>query len=593
MGGGLIDALDITVPEGVVDHIDDAGGRRIWERCELRGLAFDGEVAAKGGVRRGCVTMVGGKTFRYNQYAEHTASMNRLGSTVSLEDDGRYVTTTITSKSSANGIRPTTMFGVVPNHVYICAVRVLYQTDLPKAYLRFGYSGTHITLNSTVTIGSWNTVISRIKTVGSPAASYLYIYLSAVQNTQDEALKEGDKVIFDKQYFNVFDLTETFGAGSEPATVDAAIAAYKLLGIDITQPQEYDPGSIKHASVESVVTRGGNLLDNFTNYADVFGATVTKVGDSLHITGTASESRSSIRARFYYVDESEFKETLNYGVFYNGSLRSCDAEYVSGKYYMIASISLSSVEWVSAKPIDFYLYPVAWEGSAPTAYTPYRAPITRPIPDAVKALPGYGWSAGTAYNHIERTDTGWQYVQEVGEADLGDLTYTRVTSGTNPYYRFEVAGRKTGTDVLQSVYNGVRFASLSAFSGNPSGTLGASTSNQYLAIRDDNYDTANALKAALSGKKCYYELDAPVITDITDMMTDFDWEHMAEGDRYEIVEPSGIQVPGEAAYFVRYGTAAWASTPSLDDGDEFGLAMASAREEDGMIGVEPENMEEE
>lgn len=37
-----------------------------------------------------------------------------------------------------------------------------------------------------------------------------------------------------------------------------------------------------------------------------------------------------------------------------------------------------------------------------------------PIPDAVKALPGYGWSAGSVCNEIVRRADGWDYVQRVG-----------------------------------------------------------------------------------------------------------------------------------------------------------------------------------
>nr|DAH84461.1 MAG TPA: hypothetical protein [Caudoviricetes sp.] len=39
---------------------------------------------------------------------------------------------------------------------------------------------------------------------------------------------------------------------------------------------------------------------------------------------------------------------------------------------------------------------------------------TYPIPDAMKALPGYGWSAGNLYNEIVRRADGWDYVQRVG-----------------------------------------------------------------------------------------------------------------------------------------------------------------------------------
>lgn len=51
--------------------------------------------------------------------------------------------------------------------------------------------------------------------------------------------------------------------------------------------------------------------------------------------------------------------------------------------------------------------------TAPETYSPYSLG-TYPIPDAVKALPGYGWSAGNVCNEIVRRADGWDYVQRVG-----------------------------------------------------------------------------------------------------------------------------------------------------------------------------------
>ena len=51
--------------------------------------------------------------------------------------------------------------------------------------------------------------------------------------------------------------------------------------------------------------------------------------------------------------------------------------------------------------------------ATPSAYSPYFLD-TYPIPDAVKALPGYGWSAGNLYNEIVRRADGWDYVQRAG-----------------------------------------------------------------------------------------------------------------------------------------------------------------------------------
>lgn len=51
--------------------------------------------------------------------------------------------------------------------------------------------------------------------------------------------------------------------------------------------------------------------------------------------------------------------------------------------------------------------------TAPETYSPYSLD-TYPIPDTVKALPGYGWSAGSVCNEIVRRADGWDYVQRVG-----------------------------------------------------------------------------------------------------------------------------------------------------------------------------------
>lgn len=54
---------------------------------------------------------------------------------------------------------------------------------------------------------------------------------------------------------------------------------------------------------------------------------------------------------------------------------------------------------------------------------------TYPIPDAVKALPGYGWSAGSVCNEIVRRADGWDYVQRVGPPATTD-GYTALDTPT-------------------------------------------------------------------------------------------------------------------------------------------------------------------
>lgn len=76
-----------------------------------------------------------------------------------------------------------------------------------------------------------------------------------------------------------------------------------------------------------------------------------------------------------------------------------------------------------------------------------------PIPDAVKALPGYGWSAGSVCNEIVRSPDGWDYVQRVGlpattdgYTALGTPTTTDITdlmTGALPLVATEPGGTIT------------------------------------------------------------------------------------------------------------------------------------------------------
>lgn len=71
---------------------------------------------------------------------------------------------------------------------------------------------------------------------------------------------------------------------------------------------------------------------------------------------------------------------------------------------------------------------------------------TYPIPAAVKSLPGYGWSAGSVSNTVERTENGWQYVQRVGSRVYQDGD--ELTDGTTTYYALATPITTDITDLM-------------------------------------------------------------------------------------------------------------------------------------------------
>lgn len=158
-------------------------------------------------------------------------------------------------------------------------------------------------------------------------------------------------------------------------------------------------------------------------------------------------------------------------------------------------------------------------GTTHTAYAPYQQPSTYPIPSAVQALPGYGWSAGNVANTVERTDNGWQYVQRVGSVDLGTLSWEY--SASKLLFSANIDG---AVDTGNTGYTNLECAVLmpgKAFWGNTTDGDGEITINHGIAVaRKMAYDNVEDFTSYVSGHPLYYELATPITTDITNLMGD-------------------------------------------------------------------------
>lgn len=156
--------------------------------------------------------------------------------------------------------------------------------------------------------------------------------------------------------------------------------------------------------------------------------------------------------------------------------------------------------------------------STPTAYSPHHEE-TYPIPSAVQALPGYGWSAGSVANTVERTDNGWQYVQRVGSVDLGTLSWEY--SASKLLFSANIDG---AVDTGNTGYTKLECAVLmpgKAFWGNITDGDGEITINHGIAVaRKMAYDNVEDFTSYVSGHPLYYALATPITTDITTLMGD-------------------------------------------------------------------------
>lgn len=189
----------------------------------------------------------------------------------------------------------------------------------------------------------------------------------------------------------------------------------------------------------------------------------------------------------------------------------------------------------------------------------YDAAIAADIPDAIRALPGYGWSAGDVYNSIERTETGWQYVQRVGSIDIGGLSWVRVNDNADPqgfYFYAKLNDSKQFPREEKanaaSIYTAVTYNDLYTLTLDKALSIHVTGTQQIrLSVKDNSYNNATDFKSAMSGVMLYYELDTPIITDITDLMgVALDAITVEAGGMLVLENAAALPVPNTVEYAV-------------------------------------------
>lgn len=176
----------------------------------------------------------------------------------------------------------------------------------------------------------------------------------------------------------------------------------------------------------------------------------------------------------------------------------------------------------------------------PAEYYPYNAgeivsagvtevvvgDTTYPIPEAIRNLPGYGWSAGTAKNYVDYENK--RYVQCVGNMDLGTLDWKFNTTSAvgNHFYapakhlNFKYLGA-FGTTIYNALCSKYRTVARSSnVFVDKTFTIDGVTVVSQIQVKDTAYTDATAFKQAMQGVIMYYELESPIVTDISDLIDD-------------------------------------------------------------------------
>lgn len=178
-----------------------------------------------------------------------------------------------------------------------------------------------------------------------------------------------------------------------------------------------------------------------------------------------------------------------------------------------------------ADAFDIMLVDGIYKPDTMPAYAPFHR-NEYPIPEAIRALPGYGWSAGTARNYVDYENK--RYVQCVSSVDLGTLNWGINTTSTvgNHFYapakhlNFKYLGA-FGTTIYNALCSKYRTVARSSnvFVDKTLAIDGVTVVSQ-IQVKDTAYTDATAFKQAMQGVILYYELETPIVTDISSLIPD-------------------------------------------------------------------------
>lgn len=507
--GGLADDLeaaqkDIAKMKRAIQFQAELNKGQTWDFEEDTQTAYQRIVPS--GAKAGAVMAVGGKTVAWNQLLNNQADdVNTITGLdyMSYTDTNGVKTSTIKVPNSSNGFKFLfNAYALISRHAYILFADIKYTTAASKMRIRFQHSGIASTSDTHVQIAkNWQQISSICTMTQGSSVAYLYIDVGT-------ALAVGDTV--ELKNTRMVDLTLLYGPGNEPAdTSDPRIAQIEAYA---AAHPEYNAGELMSALVDEVRVRGKNLIN------------------------PESVERSSNLVLAYKRAGYLLKKGVQYILSTVYSIKPSGIYIVAmDDSTIVKSYSEDSITYTPDKDVLVYfkLYysaPATLDdskmmleiGTKATAYSPYRDPVAYPIPAAVRNLPGYGWSAGSVANTVERTENGWQYIQRVGSVDLGTLDWVAQKSVLYSSQYF----------TSQSITHPIKAPAFltAAYATASSSNVVATDKSCWISfnwgedgrviIRDDKYADAASFKSAMRGMLLYYELSDYITTDITALMGD-------------------------------------------------------------------------
>lgn len=463
------------------------------------------------------VKNVGGRSIVFNQIFEAYSGTNN-GVTVTTETDGT-ITLNGTAESSYIYFKS---LSSAQNKIGKYILKLLILNNPDSVTMRYAY------FNRTISTSA----------VDKGTASALVNQTAKDIELQKVAGLSGftTGTVFNdvKIKIQIFDLTLMFGSGNEPTSVEEF---EKMFPNDYYQ---YNAGEIVSAGTEEIVEQGANLCDP-TIFSTAYPEFITVKDDIIDVfSGGQAMSGTGVALKIPQGYSMTFTPMSKGNMATNGRIRalfsdgdSSDIAYITDgnsllksttNYVVKKDISAIAFNWSDLK--SGYAFKMQITQNATDSFTPYHR-NTYSIPEAIKSLPGYGWSAGTARNYIDYENK--KYYKCVDSMDLGMVNWQVETSPTfGTYFSTFVDSRKFKKigDFTQKRHNILCDKYLTVKRDVKEyvdktilldGTVSVVTQIQ---VKDTAYTDATAFKQAMQGVMLYYELETPIITDISDLIPD-------------------------------------------------------------------------
>ena len=358
-------------------------------------------------------------------------------------------------------------------------------------------------------------------------------------------------------------ITHQFETDSETAYVKTIPTGAKLMSVkSIGGHSEVIDGEIVSVGTENVVVQGANLWDEVWEIGTISSSSGNNEGSTVTIY---SENYTPIIPNstyiFVYVGSAKFENVKTR--FYDHDKKYIGYNDNNGQtvYPNKSFITPSNAFYVRfTLPPDYgnvYKNDIALIAGSSGIYTPYHSNVYQ-IPEAIRNLPGYGWSAGTARNYVDYENK--RYVQCVQSVDLGTLSW-RVGDSVS-FKTFQLTGQKLtknydiAPNILCSKYPTKTQNELWG-KINVTGITTAANVDGYVYLNDTAYTDAAAFQQAMQGVMLYYELESPIVTDISDLLTDDFLRNLTveTGGSVTFKNSNGgsyrIPVPSEEEYIVK------------------------------------------